>query len=222
MPAEMACIGYGVRPPTARSVRGRGAAWACPAPHPREATRPGSRLCRGTTASSVCMTPAWVTITVAAVGGLAAIGATLVSFLYNARLNREARKQQRLAEAYVELLTFANKVGYWAALVQPALQTNPPQELPPLPLPAEQARVEALVAAYASEDMQEAVTSWRAVVIAVRQVAILINFARDPASGIDSAKQWARLDLELRPAELAARDALGEQVAAELGHRRAR
>jgi hypothetical protein len=168
------------------------------------------------------MTPAWVTITVAAVGGLAAIGATLVSFLYNARLNREARKQQRLAEAYVELLTFANKVGYWAALVQPALQTNPPQELPPLPLPAEQARVEALVAAYASEDMQEAVTSWRAVVIAVRQVAILINFARDPASGIDSAKQWARLDLELRPAELAARDALGEQVAAELGHRRAR
>src|SRR3954466_13936026 len=45
----------------------------------------------------------------------------------------EARKQQRLAEAYVPLLTFAYRVGQWSDLVRPAIRTA--QMPPPPPLP---------------------------------------------------------------------------------------
>jgi hypothetical protein len=52
---------------------------------------------------------------------------------------REARRQQRFADAYVELLCMVERMGHWAIL-RPMLETSPPRPVPPMPDAAEQTR----------------------------------------------------------------------------------
>ena len=67
---------------------------------------------------------------------------------------REARTQERLANAYVDLLDMAERTGQWAQSVRPMMDTIPPQPVPPLPELSEQARVEALVGAFGSNEVR--------------------------------------------------------------------
>ncbi|MGH3484749.1 MAG: hypothetical protein ACRDPQ_16140 [Nocardioidaceae bacterium] len=46
---------------------------------------------------------------------------------------REERQQERLDEAYLQLLRLAGRAGAWAERVKPLMENNPPQEPPPLP-----------------------------------------------------------------------------------------
>ena len=135
------------------------------------------------------------------------------------QMAREARRYQRLAEAYVPVLDFAFKVGLWTELVRPLIQIGE-VELPPLPSLEEQAHVQALVAAYASSEVKQLMLAWRDQLNNMRRAAdMIISFAqRECARGhIDGGTEWLKLEQEYRPAERQARQALADQVSAELG-----
>lgn len=65
----------------------------------------------------------------------------LIGNEHAARMVREERTHQRLADTYVALLDMAERVGMWAQAVRPLMDTDPPQPVPPLPDLAEQATV---------------------------------------------------------------------------------
>jgi hypothetical protein len=68
-------------------------------------------------------------------------------------LAETARKQQRLAEAYVELIELAEKIGYWASRLRPVVTVDldyQPQEPPSLD-----------EFAYGSKDVKAKWKSWQ-------------------------------------------------------------
>jgi hypothetical protein len=131
---------------------------------------------------------------------------------------REARRYQRLTEAYVPVLDFAFKVGQWSELVRPMIQIG---EVKPPPLPSldEQAHVQALIAAYASPEVKQLMLAWREHLNNVRKADMTIGFAQqhDARGHIDDGAEWLKLEQEYRPAERQARQALADQVSHELG-----
>jgi len=83
-------------------------------------------------------------------------------------------------------------------------------ELPPL---AEQAHTEALVRAFGSDKVLDRMKTWRDIVRTMRALDIQIRAA-------DGGELDARRDFDgLRAQEVVAREALGDQVAVDLGHR---
>jgi hypothetical protein len=134
-------------------------------------------------------------------------------------LSSEARKQQRLEDAYVELLDMAERAGQWAQMVLPMIDTNPPQPVPAeLPSLEEQAHTVALVQAFGSHEVLEWMKTWRAVVKKIITTVELIKWEEaDPATRQRAGEPIARVALdELRPQELGRREALAKQVAFEL------
>lgn len=130
----------------------------------------------------------------------------------NARLLAiDARQQQRIENAYLEALNEAERVGHWAQLVYPFVDTNPPQQPPVLPSLEDQAKTAAVIHAFGSREVQQLLEDWRKVVVKMTTQASLIGMQE---AGI-SIK--ARMTLEeLRPNERGARLALGEQMSKEL------
>lgn len=133
----------------------------------------------------------------------------------------QARLQRR-ADAYVEVLRVAETAGQWASTTTPSLDFGDP--VPPLPDLAAQAQVQALVGAFGSTEVRDLERAWRDSVRAVIKAVQAINVAtstegRHGVTGIDKMGTWRRLDEELRPAERAAREALADGIARELGHR---
>ncbi len=131
---------------------------------------------------------------------------------------REARQQQRLEDAYVELLKMAERVGQWAQMVCPVIDFGGQPDTP-LPSFEVQADASALMGAFGSEAVREKREAWESV---VRKMASLVNQIRweeaDPTGGrIPQISSRATLH-ELRPDERAARQALADQVAVELRH----
>lgn len=143
---------------------------------------------------------------------------------HEAEMAKDQRRQQRLADTYVDLLTFAYTMGAWANLVRPILDTDPPKELPVgIPPVDEQIRVEARAGAFASAEVRRLVKIWRDSVGEIRRADYLLSLCnearkRGEDSGIDDAEQWLRLR-DLRPIEQEHREALTGQIAAELGSR---
>jgi hypothetical protein len=180
-----------------------------------------------------------VATTAIAVG--ATLGATRMGHrhaerLTNARLVHErelaadARRQQRLSEAYVELLEVVGGVGYWSSSLYPMIDTDPPRELPPLPPLEKQLRAQALVSAYGSDTVRELHRTWTSTMVQIRAAAQTIGHMRAEIEkrktdlGVGrfadvEAAQRQKLELEYRPAEQAAREALARQLSLELGDR---
>jgi hypothetical protein len=65
----------------------------------------------------------------------------------------EAREQERLESAYLELLKLAEQVGIWAQMVYPVFQSGPPPDTP-LPSLEVQADTAALVAAFGTDEVR--------------------------------------------------------------------
>jgi hypothetical protein len=129
-------------------------------------------------------------------------------------LAREARDQERLENAYVDLLEMAETAGQWVQLVLPMLDTHPPQPDPPLPSLEIQGHTQAVVKAFGTREVRELVENWE---IIVRKAISTVAVARMTASVPKDAAQ-ARLTLErdLRSQEREARQAVAEQISAEL------
>jgi hypothetical protein len=134
---------------------------------------------------------------------------------------REARDQERLANAYVRLLGMVERIGQWTQMVKPMLDTNPPQPVRALPDLDEQAEAQALVNAFGSDEVREAFESWRNLVWKITLAVGEID--REQESGeryrpgtSDSNHPYLRLHGELRPAEIKARKELAARIRAEL------
>jgi hypothetical protein len=145
------------------------------------------------------------------------------TYEYQRQLAEDARTQERLGEAYLNLLEMVEQVGAWAQAVRPVVDTDPPRPVPDLPDVREQIRVEAASNAFASAAVREALGAWRRVVRDVEHAVLLIDLERD--AGVRGERLHAQLQSpwlklqELRPAEVRARRDLIERVADELGHR---
>lgn len=179
----------------------------------------------------MAMTWDWVPVAVAGVGAAATVGVAFFGFRHAERLGRErntherqlaseARRQGRLADAYLELLEFVHAVGQWSELVRPFMDSDPPRQPPPLPSLERQARIEALSDAFASQTVRDRMKTWRAVITEIRIADTQLGLLKEhgPIAGVDSFAPWQKL-LDVRPEERKAREALGDQAAAELGSR---
>jgi hypothetical protein len=141
--------------------------------------------------------------------------------------SREARRQERLATAYVEVLDIAEQVGQWAQSLSPVMDTIPPQPLPPLPPLPSQSRARALILAFGTDEALEALESWRTAVREVEHAHHSLQLAqrtleRHGVTGIDEASIWLNLGTVLKPGEVEARRHLSDVIAADLAARNAR
>jgi hypothetical protein len=131
-------------------------------------------------------------------------------------LAREQRHQQRQAEAYVEVLTIAERIGQWASVVERAYGAG--QTLPQLPDLASQARGGALLNAYGSSKALAFYDAWQVTAqeIFVTVSEILRIHARGAGPTDAQMELRVKLDLVLREEERVARKALVDELAAEL------
>lgn len=132
------------------------------------------------------------------------------------QVSTEERQQARLENAYIKLLEFAEKIGFWAQSSYPLYDTNPAAPPAPLPNLAEQAEVQALVRAFGSADLIQRMDEWAKVTekLAFAEREIL----RQKANGghdISGRREF----IELRPQEFELRRRMADAVAADLGHR---
>jgi hypothetical protein len=173
---------------------------------------------------------AWEWIGTSAVGGLGIVFtwltgkqsrdqalATLRAQLGHDRLQaREAREQERLESAYLELLMMAERVGIWAQMVYPVFQSGSPPDtrLPSLEVQADTA---ALVAAFGTDEVREKAEAWQSVVKQMITAAEQVVWEEAHPSQVPPQGRSARATIhELRPEEKKMRDALGAQVRSEL------
>ena len=132
---------------------------------------------------------------------------------------REAREQERLASAYLELLKMAERVGVWAQMIYPVYQSGKPPETP-LPSLEVQADTAALVAAFGTDAVREKSETWQSVVRQMISAAELVVWEEAHPSQVPPQGSSARATIyELRPEEKRTRDELGAQVRAELRFR---
>jgi hypothetical protein len=161
----------------------------------------------------------------AAVGALGIV-ATYTSGVSSRRHESHRDAVTRRANAYIEVLTIAEHVGNWAQRVRPLVDTTPPRDPPPLPDLNQQVRAQALMAAFGSDQVRDLLDRWRETVNEVSRADILIGFEsqrrgepremRGEPIKIGNQDPWLALEQTLRPAEAAARGALGKRINQEL------
>lgn len=165
---------------------------------------------------------ALVAIIAAAIIAAAALVATVVISRTDrtqaAELAIRDRRQARLEDAYVEVLRFTAAAGaHNDALLPPmdGIPTDPARDAPPLPDAADEWSMTAEVAAFGSNEVQDALQTWRAALDDVRRLVHEVRLREQRGSG-DWITAWAQLDNAARPAEVGARSRLHELVAVEL------
>jgi hypothetical protein len=132
---------------------------------------------------------------------------------------RQARNQERLESTYTDLLVSTERISHWLAAVFPVLETGQP--IPEPPSPAEQARTEALVKAFGSNKIRELMEAWRGVVQqATTRVGLIPEVEQDRWRWHGIPEDPRQKLEELRQQEREAREALADQAAVELRHRR--
>ncbi len=132
---------------------------------------------------------------------------------------REAREQERLESAYLELLKMAERVGVWAQMIYPVMQSGEPPETP-LPSLEVQADAAALMASFGTDEVREKLEAWQSVVKQMITAAEQVVWEEADPSGRRLSEISPRVTIhQLRPEEKRTRDALGAQVRAELRFR---
>ncbi len=159
-------------------------------------------------------------------GGLVAAGAVIngvVTGLLNSRAAREARKQDRLDKAYIELGEYLSRFGDWARSVQPFWGLPSP----PDPLPAEDRwHIEALVTIYGSPEVRALLDAWQEHARKIEAADDLIRSVErspNPSADVDKQAQQGKLALlDYKAALQEAGKAIRAQMWKELGRSRSR
>jgi len=168
-----------------------------------------------------------VTMTLLTGGGLLALGGFAVALLEARRdksryrhekdLAREARRQDRLEQAYLELGIYLARHEDWARSVRPFWGQYPSPD--PLP-PAERWRIQTLITNYGSPETQRLLGQWAELARKIEnadQVIALADQARGPAPELEQEARQERLALEdYRKALYEAADDIRAQMNAEL------
>lgn len=160
-------------------------------------------------------------------GGLLALGGFAVALLearrdksrhrHEQELAREARRQDRLEQAYLELGIYLARHEDWARSVRPFWGQVPAPE--PMP-PGERWRIQTLVTNYGSAEAQRLLGRWTELARKIEnadQVIALADQARGPAPELEQEARQERLALEdYRKALYEAADDVRTQMNAEL------
>lgn len=157
----------------------------------------------------------------------------------NAKLARETRTQQRLADSYLEVLRIVEREGQWVeasitnwklaveeeaafgiTAVMDGHVTGFERVRVPEPAITDRATIAAHLAAFGSANVGRLYQAWRSTVTAIdtEEDALRWNVEQNypPGPSLDELKRL--LDV-LHPDERAARQALADAIAEELGHR---
>jgi hypothetical protein len=130
---------------------------------------------------------------------------------------REARKQERLEQAYITLGEYLSRFDDWARSVQPFLGPVPAPE--PLQ-PGERWHIEALMTAYGSEEVQRLLDRWGECARRIENADVVIRMAegaRGPSPELDQDALRERQALEdYRKAMRDAADAIRSRINREL------
>ena len=153
----------------------------------------------------------------------------------NSKREDARRREDRLAEAYLDLLRIVERRGLWLRVTIDNLvlraTADPYDELPSpaqaqAPELTDEATADALLGAFGSDPVRELYDAWRVAVILIeREYQVLAWNHSNEGRGPDeppALQELANLVDDLRPKEQTARKALITQVAHELGHRRRR
>lgn len=178
--------------------------------------------------------PMWTFLALLTGGGLAAVGGLGSGLLTNwlgakrdtrrysheQEMAREARRQDRLDLAYVELGKYLSRYGDWARAIRPLIGPVPV----PDPLPTEERwRIESLVIAYGSDDVRRLLGLWEEQAKKIQnadQLIQLVEQTRNPSSGLDQEAHKEQLALPgykeaLFKAEAGMRDQMRRDLASE-------
>jgi hypothetical protein len=128
----------------------------------------------------------------------------------------EERTHKRLEAAYIEMLQMIGRAGHWAIRVYPLMDYDPPQPMPDLPSPDDQARVRALISAYGSAEVKRLFEEFGDLIHGIRIAADTITFAQTRSLGEMESEYRLKLDGELRPALTAKQLELADLVTVEL------
>jgi hypothetical protein len=164
-------------------------------------------------------------------GGLAVAGGLLSGLLTNwlggrrdhrkydheRDMAREARRQDRLAQTYIELHRYLSHYWDWARSVRPLWGPIPaPERLPR----EERWRIEALVTAYGSEEVRQLLDEWgehAATIENADQMMRLVEESKNPSAQLDEEAQREHRALrDYKEAMHAADETIRERVRREL------
>lgn len=163
-------------------------------------------------------------------GGLAAVGGLLSGWLTNwlgdkrdtrkyqheCQMARDARKQDRLEQAYIELGKYLSRYGDWARAISPLLGSV---SLPdPLPKDARWC-VDTLVKAYGSPEVRRLLEVWETAAKKIENADSAINLAErpNPSREVEEEARSEKLALpDSRQSLFDAEDALRDQMSREL------
>lgn len=159
--------------------------------------------------------------------GISGIGAALWTSRQMANLARETSSQERLADAYLEVLGSVEREGQWFQSRGDILVAHTDEyfsgRLPSLSRPelSERSRARALLGAFGSTQVKQRYQAWTLAAASLEEEHSILEWnwheeSGDPSRPIDPAT-LKRLLEELQPAEVAAREALANTVAGELG-----
>jgi hypothetical protein len=169
---------------------------------------------------------AWAAVIVSGVVGIAGVLSGIWLFARQARLTRNERKSQRLADAYLEVLASVERESAWLNSWGVRLhdQTDPEflrRRLAEMPRPdrSERAKVRALLAAFASDEVKACYAAWLQAAndIEIEHDNVRFNYEQDmshPDELLDS-KYLTEL-MKMEPTEEDARNALADKIAQEL------
>jgi hypothetical protein len=143
---------------------------------------------------------------------------------FEQRMVEEERRQQRLAEAYLEIMTTTIQIGY--SLRPTANPEGTAEDARPgvATVRVELVRATALAETFASAEVNALFESWRDLVYKVLDADVRFAANTDTPDGghtaIDMRLHWRRQARDLRLKEADKRKALADLVAAELRARR--
>lgn len=169
------------------------------------------------------MALAGFSLTASEVGLFAAFIAAFIG-VYAARLQRlaarEGRQWERRADAYVEILTMCRHMGAYVWSLYPVYTRGTGEPMMDVSPDADQAKAAALVAAFASTEVLNLFKAWSVIVNKALLDRDTIHSNSDEGPMQDERRSAQKnLNDVLQPAELAARTALEDRIAAELGSR---
>jgi hypothetical protein len=148
----------------------------------------------------------------------------------SAKLAKEQRVQQRSADGYLQVLRLAEQEAQWLdscvhnfGLDHQDLYYGAAERIDvPRPAVADRATASAVLAAFGSTAVRARHAEWRSAADAfselVNNIIIGLHLSDDPHETV-SDESMKTLTEDLQPKERAARQALAEAVASELGHR---
>jgi hypothetical protein len=145
-----------------------------------------------------------------------------------AQTARDARVDQRAADAYLKVQSLAEQEAQWLEVRVDHLEFEgedaywsgvPPLSEFPKPAQIDRATASALLAAYGSADVRALHATWRYAADIIAGAAQMLIIEHSPYERLASPEDIRRFREELQPKERAARQALADAVAKELGHR---